>query len=90
MHAVGAAALDEIGPVVEDEERAVPLTGAAERLRRGDELVVRQIFLAQLHEIDAAAQRRLEQILRDALGDEVEARACEARAPGKSVHAHGS
>jgi hypothetical protein len=86
VYAVGAAALDEIGPVVEDEQRTVRLTGAAERLCSGDELVVPQILLAQLHEIDAAAQRRFEQIFGDAPRYEVEARPRKARAPGKSIH----
>src|SRR5206468_3336552 len=50
MNAVGTAALDEVGPVVEHEERAVRLARPAERLRGQHELVVRQLLVAQLDE----------------------------------------
>src|SRR5205085_9254767 len=86
VHAVRAAGPDEVRPVVEDEERAVPLAGAPERLGGGDELVVGQSLRAQLHDVDPAVERRVEQRLRHSVGDEVEAGASELRAPGKTVH----
>ena len=86
MDAVRATPFDEVGPVVEDEQCAVPLARAPERLRGRDELVVGQILLAQLDDVDAASQRCVEQVVGDPLGDEVEARARESRAPGESVH----
>ena len=64
MDAVGAARLDEIRPVVEDEERAVLRARRAERLGGGDERVVVELLVAQLDDVDAAAQCRVEDVSR--------------------------
>ena len=94
MDAVGARALDEIGPVVQHEKGAMRGAGLPERLSRPDELVVRQLLVAELHDVDAAAQRRLEECrwivaARPRLEDEIEPRAGEAGASGDAVHGGG-
>ena len=61
MDAVRPALLDEIRPVVQDEERAVRLARTTERVGRAHELVVGKLFIAQLDDVDAAAKRRVEQ-----------------------------
>jgi len=53
VHAVGAARLDQVGAVVEDEQRAV----AAEGLGGVHQPVVVERLVAQLDQIDAAANR---------------------------------
>ena len=58
VHAVGAGGRDEVGAVVEDEQRA----GGVAALRgrhggRGEQLVVGGVLVAQLDDVDAAAQR---------------------------------
>ena len=60
VHAVRAAALDELRPVVEDEERAAPGAGAPERLCSPDELVVGELLVPELHDVDATAERCVE------------------------------
>ena len=55
VDAVGAARLDQVGPVVEDEQRVV----AAERAApRSTSAVVVEGLVAQLDQVDAAAHRR--------------------------------
>jgi hypothetical protein len=56
VHAVGAACLDQTGPVVEHEQRA----GLAERGGRAHQPVVVERLVAQLDDVDAAAHRRLD------------------------------
>ncbi len=78
VHAVGVCALDEIGPVVQHEQRAVPVAGAPERLGCPDELVVQELLIAKLHDVDAPAHRPVEQgrrivAVRPGLEDEIEA-----------------
>ena len=96
MDAVGVARLDEIGPVVEHEERAVAVARAPERRGRGDELRIRQLLLPQLDDVDAAAERRVEKRIgvrpvRAGLDDETQSRAGETPAAGRAVHgAHPS
>jgi hypothetical protein len=77
MDAVGAACLDEVGAVVEDEERAVRLACRAERLGRGDQRLVRERLVAELDDVDPTTQGRVEQrtwilAMRTGLEDEVE------------------
>jgi len=91
VHAVGTAALDEVGAVVQDEERAVGVTQAPERLCRADELIVGELLVPQLHDVDAASERSIEQrrripAVRLRLEDEIEARACELRSAVRAVH----
>ena len=61
VDAVGRACFDEIGPVVEDEERAVAVARAPERRGCGDELRVRQLLLPELDDVDASAECGIEQ-----------------------------
>ena len=78
VNAVGTARLDEIRPVVEDEERAVLRARGSERPGSGDERVVGERLVAQLHDVDAAPQRRLEDVSVTAGEDEVEAGASQS------------
>jgi hypothetical protein len=75
VDAVGTACLDELRPVVEDEERAVLLARRAKRPGRGDERVFLELLVAQLDDVDATAQCRFENVEITAGEDEVEVRA---------------
>ncbi len=55
VHAVGARRVNEVGPVVQDEERAVRVARAPERLGSAHEIVVPERLVTQLHDVDAAA-----------------------------------
>jgi hypothetical protein len=64
---------------------------APERLRRGDELVVRQLLVPKLDDVDSAAERGVEQIgwvlpVRARVEDEIEPRSGESCAPAGAVH----
>ena len=79
VDAVGVAGSGQVGVVVDDEEGAVGVAEAAEGARRRLDLAPRQRLLAQLDDVDAAAQRRPQQRLgvlavRQRVADEVEAR----------------
>ena len=78
MNAVRTARLDEIRPVVEDEERAVLRARGSERLGSGDERVVVERLVPQLHDVHAAPQRRFEDVSVIAGEDEVEAGASQS------------
>ena len=58
VHAVGAARLDEVGAVVEDEQRAVLVGGGAEHRRGLDQPVVVERLVAQLDQVGAARAAR--------------------------------
>ena len=58
MDPVGVAGVGQVGIVVDDEEGAVVVAEAAEGLRGELDLAPRQRLLAQLDDVDAAAQRR--------------------------------
>jgi hypothetical protein len=60
VNAVRTARFDEIRPVVEDEERAVLRARGSERLGSGDERIVVERLVPQLHDVHAAPQRRFE------------------------------
>ncbi len=87
MDAVGAARLDEVRPVVEDEEGTVRPTGRPERRGSGDECLVAELLVAELDDVDPAAQRRLDDARVATSEDEVEAGAREAPAASRAVHA---
>jgi hypothetical protein len=72
VDAVGTTCPDEIRPVIEDEERAVLLACHAKRLGRGDERVVLELLVAQLDDVDAAAQCGREEPVALRIADEVE------------------
>ena len=62
VDAVGAARADQLGVVVDDEQGPVLVGSAAERLGQRDELLgAAGRLLAELDDVDAAAQRRVEQ-----------------------------
>ena len=75
VDAVGAARLDEVRTVVEDEERAVLLARRPKRLGRGDERLVRELLVAQLDDVHTAAQRGFEDVSVAAGEHEIEPRA---------------
>ena len=75
MDAVRAARLDEVGPVVEHEERAVRVACRTKRLGRRDELLVGELLVAELDDVDSAAQRGLEHGDVSTGKDEIELRA---------------
>ena len=95
VDAVRAARLDQLRVVVEEEQRAVLVRGAAERLGQRDDLLgAARGLLAELDQVDAAAQRRVEQGLRVAiagpsLADEVEAGAGEPLATPRRIRSIG-
>ena len=89
MDAVGVAGPRQVGVVVDDEEGAVGVAEAAEGLRRALDLVPAQLLLAQLDDVDAAAQGGVEQRFGVApaghrLADEVEARGAQPLAPQRA------
>ena len=91
VDAVGPGALDELGTVVQDEERAVRFAGPAKRYRRVDEVVGAELLLAKLDDVDAAAEGGVEELrrlapMRPRLQDEVEPRAREPRPTFDAVH----
>ena len=55
MDTVSAARLDEVGPVVEHEERTVRVARRTERPGRRDELLVGELLVAELDDVDSAA-----------------------------------
>ena len=66
MDAVGAARLDQLGVVVQEEERAVLVGGAAEGLGQSDDLLgASRRLLAQLDQVGSTAERRIEERARD-------------------------
>jgi len=74
--------------VVDDEERTMPVARGAERRRGSDQLIVGQALLPELDDVDAAAQRRIEQrpriaAARTRLEHEIETRTGET---GTGVH----
>ena len=92
MDAVGAAPLDEIGPVVEHEERAMLLADLPERHSCRNQRSVVELLVAQLDDVDSAAERRVEQrarivAVRARLEHEIEAGARETLMAGWTVHA---
>jgi hypothetical protein len=69
----------------------VLLACGAERLGRGHELLVAELLVAELDDVDAAAERRVEQgggflAVGARLEDEIETGAREALATGRAVH----
>ncbi len=85
VDAVGAAGLDELGVVVQEEEGAVLVRGSAKRLGQRDELLrAARRLLAQLDHVDSSSEGRIQKgrgvaVARPAVADEVEAGGMEAR-----------
>ena len=86
VHAVGRARGDEVGPVVEHEQRAAGVGGRAELARGGDEPVVVERLVAQLDHVDAAADRGGEELARPGVADEVQPGAGDPLAWGHGIY----
>ena len=85
MAAVGAGGRDEVGTVVEDQQRTGVVAQAARDRGRGEQLVVARRLVAQLHDVDAAGERRDEHVgelaaARQQVAYEVQARVPQAGA----------
>ena len=78
VDAVGAAGRDELGAVVEDEQRARGVGRLAERARGLDESGVVERLVTELDDVDATAQRRGQPVARPGVADEVEPGGVEA------------
>ncbi len=90
VHPVGVAGAGKVGVVVDDEQGAVGVAEAAEG--RGGALDLRppQLLLAQLDDVDAAAQRRPQQrfgvlAAGSRVADEIEAGGAQALAAQRAV-----
>ena len=57
-----------IGPVVHRQQRAVPTAGAREHLEQREFLARLEALLPQLHDVDPAAENRVEELGQVALG----------------------
>ncbi len=83
VDAVGAGSDREVRAVVEHEQRAGRVAQRARLRRSGEQLVVAGRLVAQLEDVDAAAQRGLEHLgqrpaARSPVADEVQARGAQA------------
>ena len=78
--AVGARRLDEVGPVVEDEQRVVGGAAAREPLGGAEDLRVGGALAPQLDGVDTPAQCRLEKGVGPVVADEVEVGGAQPRA----------
>ena len=88
VHAVGLAGRDEVGAVVEDEQRTACVARGAEGARGLDEHFVARRLVAELDEVDPAVQRRVEERPRSGVAHQIEPRLREALA--LVVHARQS
>ena len=78
VDAVRAGRLDQIGSVVEDEQRAVLRRRSGEPASGGDDLVVVGVLHPQLDDVHAAAQHRAQELVGLLGADQVEASGSEA------------
>ena len=62
VHAVGARGAREVGPVVDDQQRARGVAELARDARRGEQVVVVGVLVAQLEDVDAALERRAQHV----------------------------
>ena len=90
MDSIGVAGPRQVGVVVDDEEGAVVVAEAAEGLSGELDLAPRQGLLAQLHDVDAAAQGGRQQRLgiptaRPRLAAEIEPRRAQPLASQRSL-----
>ncbi len=91
VDAVGAELRGELGPIVEDEEGAGVGCGVAEEAGGGTQGRVRRVLVAELDQVGAAGERRLEQALEldrveARVADEIQARVGEPGGAGGGVH----
>jgi hypothetical protein len=61
VHAVGVTGGDQVGPVVEDEQRTMGVGGGAERAGGGHDPGVVERLVAQLDHVDSAQERGVEE-----------------------------
>ena len=78
VHPVGPGSDRDVGSVVEDEERAVAVGRRAKGRAPAEQIAGLGVLLAQLHDVDARVEHRVEKGFEVALrlprvGDEVEA-----------------
>ena len=73
MNAVGRRGPDEVGSVVEDEQRPVAATGTGKPARGREHFGVGAVLDAQLHDVDAALDRSVEELVWPVLTDQVQA-----------------
>ncbi len=94
MAAVGAGGGDEVGPVVEDQQRAGVVAERPRDRGGGEQLAVARLLVAQLHDVDAARERGREHAGQVAaagmqVADEVQAGVLQPRAALVEVGHHG-
>ena len=77
VDAVGLARRDEVGPVVEDEQRAVSVARFTEVAGCGDEPVVVEALVAKLDDVHAPGQGSVQEARRAGVAHEVEPRSRE-------------
>ena len=87
---VCVAGAGQVRVVIDDEEGAVGVAEASESARRALDHLAPQLLLAQLHDLDAAAQRGAQQrfglfAARQGVADEVEARGTQALAAQRAI-----
>jgi len=73
VDAVGPGGGHQVGPVVEDQQRAVGRAHALQAAARGDDRLVVTVLDPQLHDVDAAAQRGGREGVGTRVADEVQA-----------------
>ena len=81
VDAVGTGGDDKVGPVVEDEQRAVVGRGGGEPAPRGHDLLVGGVLHPQLDEVHAAGERAGEELVRPVVANQVEVRRSQAFVP---------
>ncbi len=81
MDTVGTARRRKVRPVVDDEQRTVLTAARGETLRGGEHLGIGSVLAAQLHDVDTAAQRGVDERERLRVADEVQPSRGEALEP---------
>ena len=83
VHAVGAHLARDERAVVDDQQRAESLAERPRGVGDRDELLVREVLLAQLHDVDAAGDRRAQELGQRGArsADEVQPRSGQTCAP---------
>ena len=73
VYAVGLDRVHKVGTIVDDQQRLVLVTQARVAAAGGDDLLVEAVLGAQLHDVDAAVQRALDEVAGDHIAYEVQA-----------------
>ena len=69
---VGVGGVDQVGTVVEDEQRVVGVAGGPEAARRSEDLLVGAVLDAELDDVHATAQRGRQEVVGAVVADEVQ------------------